>query len=101
MAAIANYPSLVENGSVVVESETVDSNQQSRAPRGGIGYNDDYVFLVIARSASVPDLAYIMEGLGADWALNVDGGGSTALYANGSYLCGPGRLLPNGIVFQQ
>ncbi len=99
-AAIANYPSLVEAGSVIVESESLDSKQQSQGVRGAIGYNDDNVFLVVAHSASVVDMGYIMEALGADWALNLDGGGSTALYAEGSYLYGPGRDLPNAIVFK-
>jgi hypothetical protein len=98
-AAIANYPSLVENGAVVVESEPIEPNQELRGVRGGLGFNDDKAFLVIARSASVRDMGYIMEGLGADWALNLDGGGSAALYVNGGYTFGPGRLLPNAVVF--
>ncbi len=100
VAAISNYPALVEDGNVVVESESTDSKQQSAGVRGAIGYNDDNLFLVIAKSASVIDLGYIMDGLGADWALNLDGGGSTALYADGQYLYGPGRTLPNAIVFK-
>lgn len=99
-AAIANYPSLMENGSVVVHNESVDSKQQLRAARGGIGYNDDTVFIVTASSASVIDLAYIFESLGAKYALNLDGGGSTAMYVDGDYKVGPGRLLPNAILFR-
>ncbi len=44
------------------------------------------------------DAAYVMKALGAKDALNLDGGGSSALYLNGSYLVGPGRSLPNAIV---
>lgn len=99
-AAIANYPSLVENGSVIVESESLASNQTTKAVRGGFGYNDDTVFMVIAHSASVIDLGYIMEALGADWALNLDGGGSASLFANGSYVYQGGRQLPNAILFK-
>ena len=36
--------------------------------------------------------------LGADNALNLDGGGSTAMYFGGGYISGPGRLLPNAVV---
>ncbi|MBI4407415.1 MAG: phosphodiester glycosidase family protein [Candidatus Kerfeldbacteria bacterium] len=100
VAAIANYPALVENGSVIVESESTDSKQQAVGVRGAIGYNDDNVFLVVAHSASVIDMGYIMDSLGANWAINLDGGGSAALYAEGSYLYGPGRELPNAIIFQ-
>ncbi len=99
-AAMANYPSLIENGSVIVGSESIDSKQQTKAARGGIGYNGDSVFLVTASSASVPDMAYIFKALGADYAMNLDGGGSTALYAEGGYKVGPGRDLPNAIVFK-
>lgn len=99
-AAIANYPSLVENGNVIVESESLSSNQTTKAVRGGFGYNDQNVFMVIAHSASVIDLGYIMEALGADWALNLDGGGSASLFANGAYVYRGGRELPNAILFK-
>lgn len=45
-------------------------------------------------------MAYIFKALGVDYAMNLDGGGSTALYSNGAYNVGPGRLLPNAIVFR-
>lgn len=99
-AAIANYPSLIENGNVIVNSESVDSKQQTKAARGGIGYNGDFVYLVTASAASVPDMAYIFKALGSDYAMNLDGGGSTALYAEGGYKVGPGRELPNAILFK-
>lgn len=98
-AAIANYPSLVENGGVVVESESIEPAQETKGVRGAIGYNNERAFMVVATSATVRDMAYIMDGLGADWAMNLDGGGSAALFANGSHLYGPGRQLPNAVVF--
>jgi exopolysaccharide biosynthesis protein len=39
-----------------------------------------------------------MDALDVDYALNVDGGGSSAMMFNGSYKIGPGRSLPNAIV---
>ncbi|MFA6272035.1 MAG: phosphodiester glycosidase family protein [Patescibacteria group bacterium] len=98
-AAISNYPSLVESGSVVVESEPIEASMNNKSTRGGIGYDDNYFYLVIARSATVKDLAYIFDSLGADYAMNLDGGGSTALLYNSNYIIGPGRLLPNAILF--
>jgi len=44
------------------------------------------------------DLAGIFISLGATDALNLDGGGSVALYENGRYKAGPGRSLPNAII---
>lgn len=100
-SAISNYPSLVESGQVVVFGETMDTNQQTvKGSRGGIGFNDQYVILVVASGATVPDLAYIMQALGADNAMNLDGGGSVAMMYDNSYVVGPGRLLPNAIIFQ-
>lgn len=100
-AAIGNWPSLIENGEVVVEDEPSESGFLTKATRGGIGWDADTVFLVVASSATVEDLAYIFEGLGADNAMNLDGGGSAALYYDGAYKAGPGRLLPNAIVFRK
>ncbi len=101
--AIANYPSLVENGEVIVWNETRmdDSQRTVKGLRGGIGFDQDQLFLVIASSATVPDLAYIFQALGATDAMNLDGGGSAALYDHGVYRYGPGRLLPNAITFTE
>jgi len=101
-AAIANYPSLVENGANVVATETVDASQSTKGTRGGIGFDDENVYLVVAQSASVTDLASIFdEAVGADYAMNLDGGATSALYFGGSYVYGPNRTLPNAIVFRR
>ncbi|MDP3985608.1 MAG: phosphodiester glycosidase family protein [bacterium] len=100
-SALANYPSLVENGLIVVGAEPIEDPQKLKAVRAGIGYNGSHVYLVVARNASVSDLAVIFDTLGADHALNLDGGGSTALYYGGAYRYGPGRLLPNAILFRK
>ncbi|OQX51317.1 hypothetical protein B5M47_01265 [candidate division CPR3 bacterium 4484_211] len=47
------------------------------------------------------DAAEVMQKLGAANALNLDGGGSSAMYYNGSYKVGPGRNLPNAVVLQK
>src|SRR5690606_11896268 len=98
-AAVSNYPTLVENGDVIVQHEPLEQSMHQRATRGAIGYSDQYYYLVIAQSASVTDLAHIMKILGSKYAINLDGGGSAALYYGSSYAFGPGRLLPNAIVF--
>ena len=102
-AALANYPSLVENGSVIVESEArlAETNPTLKSLRGGMGFDDHFVYLVIAHTANVTDLAYVMQTLGAKQALNLDGGGSAALIYGGASVVGPGRALPNAIVFKQ
>ena len=39
-----------------------------------------------------------MKALGMDNALNLDSGGSTALWSGG-YKAGPGRNIPNAVLF--
>lgn len=98
-AGISNYPTLLENGQVVVDENLLSAYQKSiKAPRGAIGVDDENLYLVIATEATVPDIAYVMQSLGAKNALNLDGGGSSAMYISGTYKVGPGRSLPNAIV---
>ena len=73
-----------------------------------IAYQDDIghtghgkIFLVIAYNATVPELADIMQTLKVDDALNLDGGGSAAMIYNGEYMVGPGRNIPNAIIFAE
>ncbi len=100
-AAIANYPSLVENGTIVVDAEAkLDEGMKTiKGTRGGIGIDEHFVQLVVAKNATVPDLAAIFSALGSRNAMNLDGGGSSALLFDGTYLAGPGRDLPNALLF--
>lgn len=102
-AAIGNWPGLVQNGNIIVGSySTMDDKQKNvKGYRGGIGFTGKTLYLVVARSATVPDLAYIMKAMGIQNALNLDGGGTSALIYNGRYKVGPGRAMPNAIMFSQ
>jgi len=98
-AGVSNYPALLSEGNVVVATGDLTSYQTDvRGPRGAIGVDDSNLYLAIVSGATVPEAAYAMKALGAEDALNLDGGGSSALYINGSYVVGPGRQLPNAIV---
>lgn len=101
-ALISNSPALIVNGKNIVASQKMDNKQlTTKGNRGGIGVQGGVVYLVIARKATVPDLASIMEALRVDTGLNLDGGGSAALYWKGQYKVGPGRLLPTAIIFKE
>ena len=89
---IVNYPSLLSGGNVLVSDGT-------KGTRSGIGFGGGKLFLVVARNASFLDLANIFKSLGATEALNLDGGGSVALY-DGTYKVGPGRNLPNAVIIK-
>ncbi|MBU0708978.1 phosphodiester glycosidase family protein, partial [Patescibacteria group bacterium] len=99
-AAIQNYPSLVYNNQIVAGNFNLTSYQETKGYRGAIGFNNTTLFLAITSNTSVSDLAYVMKALGASYSLNLDGGGSSAMYYQGSYRVGPGRSLPNAIVLQ-
>ncbi|HEY7623995.1 MAG TPA: phosphodiester glycosidase family protein [Candidatus Limnocylindria bacterium] len=97
-AGIAMFPLLMQNGAVIDSTGEQSGSQLLKGTKGAIGVDGTYIYLVIATNATVMDTAYVMQALGARDALNLDGGGTAAMYIAGSYKVGPGRLLPNAIV---
>lgn len=98
-AGIVNYPGILNDGHVTVEDGSLSIKQGSKGTKGGIGFNDSNIFLVVAYNVDMRDFAEVFKALGAKYALNLDGGGSTALW-QGGYKAGPGRALPNAVVFK-
>lgn len=78
---------------------------KSRHPRSAVGYNAEKVFLVAVDGRqpgysvgmSLPELAELMISLGAEEALNLDGGGSTTLWAEGKVQNRPSDGFPRPI----
>jgi ElaB/YqjD/DUF883 family membrane-anchored ribosome-binding protein len=100
-AGITNYPALINNGNIVVEPGFLsDSLKNVRGFRGAIGLSGNILYLMVVRGATVLDVAYVMKALSIQNGLNLDGGGSSAMYINGSYAAGPGRALPNAVVLR-
>lgn len=101
-------PGIVENGSVsVTESEEVGKAMASnpRTATGMISANH-YVFVVsdgrtdASEGLSLYQLAQFMEKLGVTTAYNLDGGGSSTMYFNGSVVNNPttnGRISERGV----
>lgn len=101
-AGIANFPPLlVHGGQVAITDADLDTAQKTKGLRGALGVDSANVYLAVVSSASILDAAYTMQALGATEVLNLDGGGSSALYIAGSYKVGPGRSLPNAVVLVQ
>ncbi|MFC1662876.1 phosphodiester glycosidase family protein [Patescibacteria group bacterium] len=101
-AAISNGPTLVYEGKLVVRQFYMDSKQLSvKSNRSGIGFKGGSMYLIVANGATVPDLANVMMALNMDHAVNLDGGGSSSLFYDGQYKAGPGRNLPNALVFAE
>jgi hypothetical protein len=99
-AGIVNYPALINNGHIVVNPGSLpDVLKNTRGYRGAIGVSGNWLYLMVVRGATVPHVAYVMKALGISNGMNLDGGGSTALYYHG-YKVGPGRSLPNAVVLR-
>ena len=98
-------PAILEGGSVVagIEEVEIDTNFgnhsiQGEHPRTAVGIIDatHLVFVVVdgrdpgtSRGVTLTELAEIMQGLGADTAYNLDGGGSSTMYFNGEVITRP------------
>ena len=96
--ALANFPMLVKGGKMVVNEGDLDEKQGAvRGPRGFIGKKGSLVIIGHVHAATVGEAAKAVESLGIEEALNLDGGGSSALWHEG-YKVGPGRDLPVAIV---
>lgn len=98
-------PAIVEDGEIVdgIEDVEVDTNVgnhsiQGDQPRTAVGVIDDnhLVFVVVdgrspgySEGVDLTELAEIMQGLGATTAYNIDGGGSSTMYFDGSLVNDP------------
>lgn len=96
-AVIANRPLLVQDGNNMFggggeAKEGVKGNRSFLGASGSTGY------IGVVHSASVAEAAKVLQSMGIKNALNLDSGGSTALWSGG-YKVGPGRNLPNVVLF--
>lgn len=108
-AAIGNQPRLIEEGmNLLIDWNLDDKQRYIKAVRNAIGFregetgnNKGFIYLVVVSNANLNDLAEVMKALGVDYALNLDGGNSAALWYNDEYMVGPGRDIPNVIIFRE
>lgn len=94
---LSNYPLLLSNKEVVFGGDG-DPKKGSRGNRSFVANIGSKVYLGVVHNATVAESALVMKALGMENALNLDNGGSTALWSGG-YKVGPGRELPNAILF--
>jgi exopolysaccharide biosynthesis protein len=99
-AVIANQPLLLSGGQISFGGDG-DPKKGSRGSRSFIGSKGSTVYIGVVRNATVAEVAIVLQAMGLESALNLDSGGSTALYTNGRYVAGPGRQTPFGIVLVQ
>jgi exopolysaccharide biosynthesis protein len=94
---LANQPLLVSGGSIVFGGNG-DPKMASRGTRGFVANKGNTVYIGMAFNVSVADMAHVMKSLRMENALNLDSGGSAALWFGG-YKVGPGRNLATSILF--
>jgi hypothetical protein len=94
---LSNYPLLVSGGNVVFGGDD-DPKKGSKGNRSFVANRGNTIYIGVVHSATVAESARVMKALEMDNAMNLDDGGSTALW-HGGYKVGPGRDLPNVILF--
>jgi hypothetical protein len=89
---IGGNPTLIENGAIQTSNVTGSTPFHGRNPRTGVGTTPDGRVLLVAVDGRQPGysvgmsllrFAQLFQSLGATWALNLDGGGSTTFVVNG------------------
>jgi len=98
-SVLANYPLLVFNGSQAT-GDSSDTKLSSTGNRAFIANKGSTVYIGVVRGVSVVGASKVLVEMKMDNALNLDSGGSTALWSGG-YKYGPGRDIPNAILFVQ
>lgn len=96
-AVLSNYPLLVSGGNVVYGGGG-DAKFSQKGPRGFVAVKGSTVYIGDVLNATMQDSAKVLKALGMDNAMNLDEGGSTALWSGG-YKLGPGRNIPNALLF--
>ena len=96
-AVISNFPLLVSNNQIVYDGSS-DPKFNSRGPRGFVANNASTAYIGFVYNATMEESAHALKALNVNNAMNLDEGGSTALWFGG-YKAGPGRNIPNAILF--
>ena len=94
---LAFGPSLVENGEIVVNTNSEIGQSMASNPRTAIGIIDENHYIIVvsdgrtseSQGLSLYELAEVMKSYGVKTAYNLDGGGSSTLYFNGQVINKP------------
>ena len=94
---LAFGPSLVEDGEIVVDTNSEVGQSMSSNPRTAIGIIDENRYIIVvsdgrtseSEGLSLYQLAEVMKSYGVKTAYNLDGGGSSTLYFNGQVINKP------------
>ncbi len=93
---LANQPLLLIGSNIQFGGDD-DPKKGSRGSRSFVGSKATTLYIGVVHGAGVAEVAHVLKAMGVENAINLDSGGSTALWYNG-YKAGPGRNIPNAIV---
>ena len=94
---LMNYPLLVQ-GKQIVFGGNSDPKMGSKGGKNFVANRGNTVYIGIVYNATMIEAAHVLKTMDMDNAMNLDEGGSTALWSGG-YKAGPGRNIPNAILF--
>ncbi len=94
---ISNFPTLVQGGNVAFSGDS-DPKKGGKGARSFVANKGSKVYIGVTSNVTVVENAHVMKALGMENAMNLDSGGSTALWSGG-YKFGPGRNIPNALLF--
>jgi len=94
---LSNFPMLVQGGNLAFAGDS-DPKKGSKASRPFIANKGNTAYIGIVSNSTVVEAGHVLKTMGMENALNLDSGGSTALWSGG-YKAGPGRNIPNAILF--
>ena len=96
-SVIMGRPLLVYNNSMTFNGNS-DVKETSKGNRAFMAGTDALVYIGVVHNATVAEVAKVIVKMGIRNAINLDSGGSTAMWVNGKYVDGPGRGLPFGVL---
>lgn len=97
-SVIANYPLLIAGGNINFTENPNELKFGQKGPRTFLATRQGKVYIGVVSSATMGESAKVLKALTMDEALNLDEGGSTALWHEG-YKAGPGRNIPSAVLF--
>ncbi len=96
-SVIMGRPLMVYNNSVTFNGNS-DPKETNKGNRAFVAGTDSLVYIGVVHNATVAEVAKVIAKMGIRNAINLDSGGSMAMWVNGKYIDGPGRGLPFGVL---
>lgn len=101
-ALISNKPRLIEDGmNALIEWDIDDKQRDVKAIRNALAFKGNKMYLIVGYNSTLINLANVLKSMDMEYALNLDGGYSAALYYNDEYMVGPGRNIPNALLIRE